>query len=359
MLRRVLQGNTRVAVMASLAVLGLLTLPGGCGGGGGSGGAPASTPPSAPTLTAAPGNGQAALSWTAVSGATSYNIYSSPTSSVTTGSNRTNVTTAGTTLLGTNGTPIFVAVTAVGAGGESPLSNEACAVPTAASTAGLTLYDPLCASTLDAAKWRTPLFSRSVANGAMVLSSQASNMEAISGRGLVYATTATVNASGPRVTTLAANVTVPAVAASRTGGAQIRAGTRLNYQPPVTRLNFPAGNLDQLTIQVGLEDSGNGLRAFRSVTHCDDASCAASSSSGIAFADPVGFSGEAPASYDTTYVVSVALNEATGVFTWTITGGSLNVSGTADPAAYLASSANWLALGPNPLAGAGFQSAGA
>ena len=56
--------------------------------------------------------------------------------------------------------------------------------------------------------------------------------------------------------------------------------------------------------------------------------------------------------------MSVALNEATGVFTWTITGGSLNVSGTADPAAYLASSANWLALGASPLAGAGFQSAG-
>jgi hypothetical protein len=93
------------------------------------------------------------------------------------------------------------------------------------------------------------------------------------------------------------------------------------------------------------------------VTHCDNASCSAFSSSGIAFADPGGFSGDAPASYDTTYVVTVTLNEVTGVFTWTITGGSLNVSGTANPATYLASSANWLALGATPLAGTGFQSA--
>jgi hypothetical protein len=357
---RALEGNTRFSVSVSLAVVGLLTLlASGCSGGGGDGTPPpAPTPPSAPTVTAAPGNGQATLTWAAVSGATSYNVYTSPTSPVTTADTKTNVTAAGTTLPGlTNGTPIFVAVTAVNTAGESALSSEACAVPTAASTAGLTLYDPLCGSNLDAAKWRTPLFSRGVANGAMVLSTRASNMEANSSRGVVYSTSATVNAAtGQRVTTIEADITVPAATASRSGSAEIRAILRLAYQPPVTRFDFPAGSLDQLTIQVGLQETGNGLSAIRRVNHCDNPSCTSSGSTGIAFADSPGFSGEAPASYDTTYSVTVTLNETTGVFQWTITGPNLNVSGTADPTAYLASNANWTALGPNPLAGPGFLS---
>jgi hypothetical protein len=358
MLGRILEGNARFSVSVGLAVLGLLALASGCSGGGGDETPPpAPTPPAAPTVTATPGNGQATLAWTAVSGATSYNVYASPTSPVTTAGTKTNVTATGTTLSGlANGTPIFVAVTAVSAEGESALSSEACAVPTAASTVGLTLYDPLCGSNLDAAKWRTPLFSRGVANGAMVLSTRASNMEANSSRGVVYSTSATVNATGQRVTTIEADITVPAATASRSGGAEMRAILRLAYQPPVTRFNFPAGSLDQLTIQVGLRDTGNGLRAFRSANHCDNASCTSSSSTGIAFADSPGFSGEAPASYDTTYSVTVTLNETTGVFVFTITGPNLNASGTVDPTAYLASNANWAALGPNPLAGPGFLS---
>ena len=352
------EGNTRFSV--GLSALGLLaTLAGGCGGGGGDGPPlPAPTPPSTPTVNATPGNGQATLAWAAVSGATSYNIYTSPTSPVTTGGTKTNVTASGTTLSGlANGAPIFVAVTAVNAAGESALSSEACAVPTAASTAGLTLYDPLCANNLDGTKWQMPLFSRGVANGAMALSTQASNMEPNSSRGLVYQTAVTINTSGQRVTTLEARITVPAATAFRTDGAEMRANIRLAYQPPATRFNFPAGSLDQLSIQVGLEDTGSGLRAYRRVVHCDNASCSSLSSTGVTFADSSGFSGEAPASYDTSYLVNAALNETTGVFSWTITGPNLNVSGTADPATYLASNANWQALGPNPLAGSGFQNA--
>jgi hypothetical protein len=347
MLKRLLKGNTCFGVSVGLAVVSLLAiLASGCGGGGGDGTPPpAPTPPSAPAVTAAPGNGQATLAWAAVFGATSYNVYTSSTSPVTTAGTKTNVTATGTTLSAlANGTPVFVAVAAVNAAGESALSNEACAVPTAASTAGLTLYDPLCGSNLDGAKWLMPLFSRGVANGAMALSTQASNMEANSSRGLTYQTAATVNASGQRVTTLEARITVPAATAFRTDGAEIRANIRLAYQPPATRINFPAGSLDQLTIQVGLEDTGSGLRAYRRVVHCDNPSCSSLSSTGVTFADSSGFSGEAPASYDTSYLVNAALNETTGVFLWTITGPNLSVSGTADPAAYLASNANWQAL---------------
>jgi hypothetical protein len=311
-------------------------------------------------VSATTGNAQAGLAWSAVSGATSYNVYTSSTSPITTASTKTNVSTAGTTLSAlANGAPVFAAVTSVASGGESSLSNEVCAVPTAASTAGLTLYDSLCASTLDGTKWQTPLFSRGVVNGAMVLSAQAANVEPSSSRGLTYFTGVTVNSNGQRISTLQANVTVPAASAVRTAGAEIRANLRLAYQPPVARLNFPAGNLDLLALHVGLKDDGSGLRAFREISHCDSANCTAISSSGISFTDPAGFSGAAPASYDTTYLVTAALNESTGVFSWTIIGGSLNVSGTANPAAYLAGNTNWAAVGPNPLASAGFLNAGA
>jgi hypothetical protein len=317
-------------------------------------------PPVTPSgLTPTTGNGQVALSWNPILGATSYNVYKSSSSPLTAASNKTTVTDTSTTVSGiANGNAIFAAVTAVNPGGESPLSAEVCAVPTPASTTGLTLYDALCGSALDGSKWQTPLSTRGVSGGAMLLSTRATNMEPAGTRGLAYSTSAAVNASGQRVTTLQSSITVPAATASRSGGGQLRALLRLAYQPAATRFDLPAGSLDQLTIQVGLEDLGAGLLAIRRVNHCDNASCTADSSTGITFVDPPEFSGSAPASYDTTYTVRVSLNEATGVFSWSISGGTLgSLSGTADPSAYLASNANWAALGPSPLAGPGFLSA--
>jgi len=322
--------------------------------------------PSTPTgTTATPGNGQTTLAWPAVPGATSYNVYSSSTPPVTTASTKMNVSATGATLSAlTNGTPIFAAVTAVNAGGESALSAEVCAVPTAASTAGLTLYDPLCGSTLDGNKWQTSLFSRSVSGGAMVLSTQVSNTESRTIRGLNYQTTTNVNAGAQRVTTLTADVTVPAATSSLTGNAEIRAMVMLAYQPPANRLTFPGGLLDATSVQIGLVDSGSGLLAFRRVFHCDNASCTSRSASGTTFVDPGGFTpnangfdADAAAAYDTTYTVSASLNESNGVFTWSIAGGifGAGVSGTADPGTYLAGNANWTALGANPLAGSGFS----
>jgi hypothetical protein len=131
-------------------------------------------------------------------------------------------------------------------------------------------------------------------------------------------------------------------------------------------LIFPAGLLDAIFIQIGLVDSGSGLRAFRRVLHCENASCTLRSEAGITFVDPGGFTpnangieADAPAVYDTTYTVSASLNESTGVFSWSFAGGALGagVSGTADPGVYIAGNTNWTALGANPLAGPGFASA--
>jgi len=300
------------------------------------------------------------VSWAPASGATSYNVYSSSASPVTKAAAKTGVATTSATLAAANGNPIYVAVAGVNAGGESALSNETCAVPTTASKVGVALYDPLCSTTLDGSKWLSPLFDQRVANGAMVLRTEATGMESNTSRGLFYSTFVPVNDNGQRVTTLQANITVPAASASRSGGAATRAGIRLAYQPLVARLNFPGSARDFISFQVGLRDEGTGLRAFREVTHCDNPSCTSSSLSGISFVDPAGFSGEAPASYDTTYAVSAALDEGTGVLSWSITGGSVNVSGTADPTAYLAGNTNWAALGANPLAtSSGFRDAAA
>jgi hypothetical protein len=364
------RGGTRMVYRIGLTVLcgTALIFLASCGGSSGGGDAPGTVAPPPPSGAAAtPGNGQATLSWPAVAGATGYNVYSSPVSPVTTGGTKATVNTPGATLSAlTNGTPVYAAVTAVNAGGESALSTGVCAVPTAANTAGLTLYDPLCADTLDGSKWQTPLFGRSISGGAMVLGTQISKMESRLIQGQNYLTAANVNAGAQRVTTLKADVNVPAATASRTGSAEIRAIAQLSYEPPASRLNFPGGQLDSMFIQIGLVDNGNGLRAFRRVIHCDNASCTSRSVTGITFVDPGGFTPsanglepDAAGTYDTTYTVSASLNESTGVFSWSIAGGTFGagVTGTADPGVYLAGNANWTALGPNPLAGAGFVSA--
>jgi chitodextrinase len=322
------------------------------------------TPASPTGVSATPGNTQLVLSWPAVPGATSYNVYSSLTDPATVSGTKTTVLTPGATLSPlTNGTPIFAAVTAVNAGGESGLSSGVCAVPTAADQTGVTLYDPLCGDSLDGQKWSTPQFTRGVAGGAMVLSTQADNMESRQVKFISYQTLTNVNISNPnRVTTLQADINVPQASASRTGEGQIRAALRLSYQPPSLRLNFPGGNQDQIAAEFGLADTGGGMRAYAAIRHSDNASGTVRSVSGITFTDPPGFSvttfiGErdAAAAYDTTYTVKASLNEATNVLTWTIAGGTFGagVTGTADLDAYVSSGpASWTAL-PTPRLGTG------
>ncbi len=319
-------------------------------------------------VTAAPGNGQAMLAWNAVHGARGYNVYSAPSSPVGYSSAKTSVGTTAATLGGlANGTPVYAAVTAVNPGVESALSAEVCAVPTAGSTAGVTLYDPLCERALDGSKWQTPLFSRRVSDGALELGIEAGNMEGHRVRGAFYQTSTSVSAAGRRVTTIQTDVMVPAAGAARTpdSGARLHVAVNLLYQPPAMRLSFPGGAQDRLLVQVGLIEVGGGLRAYRRALHCDVANCTVQTSTGVALTDPAGFGlvddrADAPASYDTTYTMRMVHDEATGIFTWSIAGGEFGsgVTGTADPSAYLAGNANWSALGPKPLAGPGFTSAG-
>ncbi len=92
-------------------------------------------PPTAPTnLAASAGNGVVGLTWTAVSGAASYDVYRGTATGAL--STKTTVTTgiAGTSYddaTAANGTTYYYEVTAVNAGGESGGSNEATATPQA------------------------------------------------------------------------------------------------------------------------------------------------------------------------------------------------------------------------------------
>jgi len=110
---------------------------------------PTVTVPAAPTgVTATGGSLQVTLSWAAVSGATSYNVYYSTTSGVTTATG-TKIAGAATPYVQTGltaGTTYYYIVTAVNSAGEGTASTQASAVTAAATPAfdALTFFNGTC-----------------------------------------------------------------------------------------------------------------------------------------------------------------------------------------------------------------------
>src|SRR5579864_2513574 len=100
--------------------------------------ASSSLPPAAPTnLMANAGNGQVGLSWSASSGATSYNVKRSTTSGGPYTTIASPTTTSYTDTGVTNGTTYYYVVSAVNTAGESANSSQVSATPSAAGSVGL------------------------------------------------------------------------------------------------------------------------------------------------------------------------------------------------------------------------------
>jgi fibronectin type 3 domain-containing protein len=119
-------------LMAVIGIALLMGLLAGCGGTSDSA-TPVQQlqPPAKPTtVTAAAGDTQIVVSWTPVTGATSYNIYYGTTTGVTTaGTKVVNATTPYTITGLTNSSAYYAVVTARNADGESAVSSEVSATP--------------------------------------------------------------------------------------------------------------------------------------------------------------------------------------------------------------------------------------
>lgn len=123
-------------VLAASAIAVILA----CGSGGGTKTEPTPTLPAAPQgVTATAADAAVTVTWAAVSGAASYNLYWSTRSGVTPASG-TKVAGASSPYVHsglTNGAPTYYVVTAVSPAGEGPASSQASATPTAAGVIDL------------------------------------------------------------------------------------------------------------------------------------------------------------------------------------------------------------------------------
>lgn len=122
--------TTSMRSAAAILAVGLLAA---CGSSSSNPPPPPSVPAAPADVVATPGDGQVTVSWTASSGATSYNVYSSTSASVSkaSGTKATGASSGGAITGLANGTAWYFVVTAVNASGESAESSPvATATPT-------------------------------------------------------------------------------------------------------------------------------------------------------------------------------------------------------------------------------------
>ena len=141
--------TNKVSLRMFMAVAALVLALTGCGGGGAPATPPPTTPPpTTPTAPSTPGslgtvaaNTQVTISWSPISGATSYNLYWSTTSGVTktNGFKITGVSSSYIHRSLTNGTTYYYILTAVNSSGESAASPQASATPAVPSASGYTI----------------------------------------------------------------------------------------------------------------------------------------------------------------------------------------------------------------------------
>jgi len=109
----------------------LITLLAACGGGGGGGGSSTTTPtvPGTPTaMTVTAGDNKTTISWGAVTGATSYNVYRSTTPGAQGTKIGTSTTTSYVDATAANGSTYYYEVTAASAAGEGTTTTQSAGV---------------------------------------------------------------------------------------------------------------------------------------------------------------------------------------------------------------------------------------
>src|SRR5580692_1760511 len=130
----------RVTILHATVLLLVISLLLGCGGvttsgGAGNGGGTKTTVPPTPSgLTATPANAQVSLSWSASTGATTYNVKRSTISGGPYSTLSSPTATTYTDSSVTNATKYFYVVSALNSAGESANSSEVSATPTAPQT---------------------------------------------------------------------------------------------------------------------------------------------------------------------------------------------------------------------------------
>ena len=246
---------------------------------------PVAPAPGVPTgLTATAGNAQVTLSWTASSGATSYNVKRSTTN----GSGYQTIgspTTASFTNTGlTNGTTYFYVVSAVNGAGESGNSTPASATPAAApqppaAPTGLTASagNALVSLTWTASGGATSYHvKRSTTNGSGYAQVGAPTAASFSDTGVTNGTTyyyvvSAMNAVGEGANSTQASATPAAPAGTADVTITIDPSQTKPISPYIYGINFFSGNAGASPLLTFDRDGGNRWTAYNWETNASNA----------------------------------------------------------------------------------------
>lgn len=183
------------------------------------------------------------------------------------------------------------------------------------------LHDDFSAAGLLASRWSAGERRVALSGGAAVLGHAMRGLAAATAYG-----TAVEPAAGGEVTTWQADVRLTQADAS--GDTTARAGIDLWFQPVADRLAAPGDQTHSLFARIALSSSSGGLVAQRQLFECTAADC--STTSGVGAASGT-WSGATPPSIalDTTYTVSISVDTATKVVSYSIQGGAISSALTA------------------------------